>query len=149
MTQQLQLTFFNNSNGVPVGELSLDGKRMLATTHPATIAAALFAMDEEGLSVKTSRGECAIGFPVLSKDLENLNAIALKELAQFLSLFATFSYFDFAHPEPCDRHADIHFRTAVHHLASDVVKVRPIGPEPKGWKKELKKRNQFVYYPHC
>lgn len=149
MKQKLELTFFNNHNEVPVGELSLAGKRMLATTHPATIAAAIFAMDHEGLSVKTTRGECEIGFPVLRHDLENLGAVAMQEQAHFLSLFATFSYFDFANPEPWDDQADIHFRTAVHHLAPELIKVRPNGPEPKGWRRALRKRNQFVYYPHC
>ena len=73
----------------------------------------------------------------------------MQEQVQFLSLFATFSYFDFANPEPWDGHADIHFRTAVHHLAPELIKVRPRNPEPKGWKRELRKRNRFVYYPHC
>ena len=149
MKKGLTLKFFDNGRGVPVGDLYVGERAVLSTTHPATIAAAIFSMDGEKLSVKTELGTCAIGFPVLRPDLEKLNTIASEHYAQFLSAFATFSYFDFSNPEPWDNQAEIHFRTAVHHLPAELVQVRPEGPQPKDWKKQLKRRNRFVYYPPC
>jgi hypothetical protein len=41
----LHSTSFKNSRGVFVGDLYLDERRLLATTHPATVVAAIYAMD--------------------------------------------------------------------------------------------------------
>jgi len=59
----LKLRFYPNSRGVWVGELLCDETRLLATTHPATIAAAIFAMDEHTLCVETSLGSFEMVFP--------------------------------------------------------------------------------------
>ncbi len=65
------------------------------------------------------------------------------------NLFCTFSRFDFSRPSRNDSHADVHFRTAVHHLPHELVKVYPSEPEPTEFKRQLKKRNQYIYYPWC
>jgi len=54
--QGATLTFFLNSKGAPVADLYLGTRRLLATTHPATIVAALFAMDINELTVITLLG---------------------------------------------------------------------------------------------
>jgi hypothetical protein len=66
-----------------------------------------------------------------------------------MRLFVIFSRFDFANPLPYDTKAEIHFRVAVYHLPPELVKVRPLGPEPKDFKRQLKNRNRFIYYPWC
>ena len=146
----LKLTFYRNHNEVWIGDLHLDKNRLLATTHPATIAAAIFAMDEYSVYVETEKGSFDMTFPADTSDLDPLGDLMLDEdMVKWMSLFCTFSRFDFADPHPLDSQADIHFRTAVHHLPAELVKVRPGEPEPKGFKKELRKRNQYIYYPWC
>src|SRR6202051_1868655 len=52
MDKMLKLRFYPNSRGVWVGELLDDESPLLATTHPATVAAAIFAMDKCSLCVE-------------------------------------------------------------------------------------------------
>jgi len=146
----LKLTFYRNSNDVWIGDLSDGETRLLATTHPATIAAAIFAMDEYGLQVVTEHGTFEMEFPASTGELDALGQLMLdQDMGKWMSGFCTFSRFDFVNPQAMDTQADIHLRTAIHHLPSEFVKVRPNKAEPKGFKKELKKRNQFIYYPWC
>ncbi|MFL9959073.1 hypothetical protein PQR65_37370 [Paraburkholderia nemoris] len=133
----LTLRFFQNSRGVWVGELLEAGTRMLATTHPATIAAAIFAMDEYRLRVETNAGSFEMKFPFDTDEQVQLGRLVQDaQMGEWLSLFCTFSRFDFAHPAPNDTRADIHFRTAVHHLPQELVKVYPSGPEPRDFKQQ-------------
>lgn len=144
----LTLTFYQNSQGVYIGDLHQGDRRLLATTHPATIAAAIFALDQYDLEVKTDKGSLVISFPVETGDLDPLGAIMLDNaMGEFMSGFATFSYFDFANPPPIDPYAAIHFRTAVHHLPKDLIKVLPSTPAPKSFKKDLRERNKYIYFP--
>ena len=123
---------------------------LLATTHPATIAAAIFAMDEYELEVATVKGSMQVSIPVETEVLDPLGEImADSDMGEFMSGFATFSRFDFANPSQFDTQADVHFRTAVHHLPDELVKIRPAEPAPKGFPAELKKRNQYIYFPNC
>ncbi|PMS17477.1 hypothetical protein C0Z18_20555 [Trinickia dabaoshanensis] len=146
----LKLTFFRNCQNVWIGELLLDEVRLLATSHPATIAAAIFAMDEYSVRVETEKGSFDIDFPLDMAELPSWLPIMLDaEMAQWMCSLYTFSQFDFVKPHPLDTRADIHFRTAIHHLPSELVKVRPTKPEPKSFKKELKNRNKYIYYPWC
>lgn len=146
----LKLKFYPNSQDVWIGELFEDETRLLATTHPATIAAAIFAMDQYSLNVETDRGSFEMEFPVNIGQLDVLGRLMHdEEMGKWMSSFVTFSRFDFANPDPMDSQADIHFRTAVHHLPPELVKIRPSEPEPKDFKKQLKKRNQYIYYPWC
>ena len=144
----LRLMFYPNSRGVWVGELQNDETRLLATTHPATIAAAIFAMDEGSVRVETDNGSFEMHFPFNDDEFDSLGAVIQDgEMGYWMSLFCTFSRFDFVNPLPYDTHADIHFRTAVHHLPPELVKIRPEAPEPKDFAKQLKKRNRYIYYP--
>ncbi len=59
----LRLGFYRNSKGIWVGDLHADQARLLATTHPATIAAAIFAMDEHSLMLETELGRFEMQFP--------------------------------------------------------------------------------------
>lgn len=146
----LKLTFYRNSNDVWIGDLSDGETRLLATTHPATIAAAISAMNEYGVDVETERGSFGMEFPGSTGELDALGQLMVDmEMGKWMSGFCTFSRFDFVNPHPMDTQADIHLRTAIHHLPPELVKVRPTEAEPKGFRKQLKKRNQFIYYPWC
>ncbi|AJX23262.1 hypothetical protein AQ910_05680 [Burkholderia pseudomallei] len=146
----LTLMFYQNCSGVWVGDLTRDESRLLATTHPATIAAAIFAMDEYSVRVETEQGRFEMEFPVNTGELDALGQLMLdQDMGKWMSGFCTFSRFDFANPDPMDTRADIHLRTAIHHLPPELVKVRPTKPEPKSFKKALKNQNKYVYYPWC
>lgn len=158
MQNKLMLTLYKNDRGAVIGDLYLvtQGgdkqtlKRLLATAHPATICASIFAMDRYEFIFKSERGEEEFEFPV---DYIQLDALAMhmndQAEADFMSGFATFSRFDFANPSPFDSQADIHFRVSAHHLGKDLVKIHPSLPVPKSFKKDLKYRNKFIYYPWC
>jgi hypothetical protein len=152
MKKNLVLSLYRNSRGVVVGDLYAFGgqQRILATTHPATIAAAVFAMAEESFVFRAGNKEKQFKFPILLEELGPLASLLADQAeGHYMSCFATFSQFDFAHPLPFDTQAEIHFRVAVHHLKSELVAIRPMEPAPKGFKKELRNRNRFVYYPYC
>jgi hypothetical protein len=150
MQNKLVLSLYRNSRGAVIGDLYLGEKRLMATTHPATIAAAIFAMDEYDFVFKSKKGDEEFEFPVDSSQLDDLVRLLEDQAeADFMSGFATFSRFDFANPHPFDTQAPIHWRVAVHHLGAELVKVVPTEPAPKGFKKELRGRNRYVYYPYC
>ncbi|WP_322050562.1 hypothetical protein [Paraburkholderia bannensis] len=144
----LRLMFYPNSRGVWVGDLYDDDVRLLATTHPATIAAAIFAMDGHSLRVETEDGFFEMQFPFEENEFDDIaKVLEDDQMGQWMTLFFTFSRFDFSNPLPYDTRAEIHFRAAVHHLPTELVKIRPSEPNPKGFKKQLKNRNQYIYYP--
>jgi len=47
-----------------------------------------------------------------------------------MSGFVTFSRLNFAHPLPFDTQAEINWRTAVHQMPNEFVKVGPMEPAP-------------------
>jgi len=150
MQNKLVLSLYRNSRGAVIGDLYCNGRRTLATTHPATIAAAIFSLDEYDFVFKSDKGMREFEFPVVTGELESLASLLADQAeADFMSGFATFSRFDFAHPLPFDTQAEIHHRVAVHHIGPELVKVAPAEPAPKGFKKELRNRNRYVYYPYC
>lgn len=162
---KLTLTFFKNSKGAPVADLHLGERRLLATTHPATIVAAIFAMGLTELEVVTTEGSHIgeVAFQEPGTDLWPIPAINLRlqlnpRLYQFRHLAPAasfvpllegldlFAYEDWYDPTEL---ADEHLRAAHHHLPKDLIK-RPLEtPDPKGWKKTLARRNGWVYFPFC
>jgi len=158
MENKLMLTLYKNDRGAVIGDLYLvtQGgdkptlKRLLATAHPATICASIFAMDRYEFIFKSARGEEEFEFPVGCIQLDAL-AMHVNDQAEadFMSGFATFSRFDFAHPAPFDTQADIHFRVAVHYLPTELMKIQPSLPVPKSFKKNLKERKKYIYHPWC
>lgn len=149
MKKNIVLSLYANSRGAVIGDLYADAARVLATTHPATIAAAIFAMDEKTIVFKSDKGEAEFAFPFKNDDFGALASL-LDNLDQvvFMTGFATFSHFDFLHPAPFDDQAEIHHRVAAHHLLEKFVQVAPSSPAPKGFKKELRNRNKYIYFPH-
>ncbi|MDN7407975.1 hypothetical protein QZM42_05375 [Burkholderia vietnamiensis] len=144
----LNLLFYKNSAGVHIGDLYKDEQRLLATTHPATIAAAVFALDEYSLTVKTDKGVHTMHFPCEDEDMMPLTLLCVDaEMVQFMTGLATFSNTNYSAPPGSDKHAEVHFRTAVHHLPDELVKNAPKGPVPKTFKAALRERNRFIYYP--
>ncbi|MGE8160356.1 hypothetical protein ACQKRQ_09365 [Paraburkholderia sp. NPDC080076] len=144
----LILTFYANLRGDWVGELFDNETRLLATTHPATIAAAIFAMEGYSLHVETYEGSFTMQFPFDIDERDLLGDLMQDEkMGKWMSLFCFYSHFDFANPLPCDSRPDIHFRTAVHHLPRRLVKVHPSGPKPMDFEKLLEERNRSIYYP--
>lgn len=161
----LSLTFFENTNGAPVGDLHLGERRLLATTHPATIVAAMFAMELTELKVATSVGSHVGKVEFLEADAEFPPLPALKirmglnpRLYQFRHLAPTEDYVLLLEGldlfvnenwyEPTEL-ADEHLRAAHHHLPKDVIKRPLTTPAPKGWKATLKRRNGWIYFPDC
>lgn len=150
MNNQLVLQLYKNSRGAVIGDLYHGAKRLLASAHPATIAAAIFSMDEYSFYFKSKNGIGEFAFPVDIGELDALGCLIEDQAGgDFMSGFATFSQFDFANPAPWDTQADIHFRTAAAHLPTILLKVRPTEPPPKSFKKELKNREKYVYFPAC
>ncbi|MDR5813829.1 hypothetical protein QCE62_09550 [Caballeronia sp. LZ033] len=144
----LTLLFYKNTSGAYVGDLYKGEQRLLATTHPATIAAAVFALDEYSLEIKTDKGAHTMQFPCEDDDLMPLTLLCVEpSMVHFITGLATFSATNFSAPPGFDKQADIHFRTAVHHLPDELVKNAPKGPVPKTFKAALRERNQFIYYP--
>ncbi|MGM9481764.1 hypothetical protein ACS5PN_11330 [Roseateles sp. NT4] len=163
--QELTLTFFSNHNGVPVADLYLGERRLLATTHPATIVAALYAMNETELTVITEAGKHTGNFEFFEPEDDAWPLGAINLHLQFNP-----QNYQFRHLAPSDNYylllegldlfsfeiwhsptalADEHLRAAHHHLPQDLIR-RPLTTRnPKGWKKTLEKRNDFVYFPEC
>ena len=150
MENKIVLSLYKNSRGAVIGNLAKGPARLIATTHPATIAAAIFAMGENTIVFRTDKGEAEFAFPIEIEDLPELASLLdNQDQANFMSGFATFSRFDFLHPLPWDTQADLHLRVAVHHMDEQLVRIAPLSPPPKGFKKELRARNCYVYYPYC
>ena len=161
----VKLTFFHNSKDVPVADLYIGERRLIATTHPATIVGAMFAMKRTSLKVVTSVGSHTGTLRFLEVDERGIPLPALKvlmgiqpHLCQFLHLAPAETYVPllqgldlFAREnwyEPNDV-CDEYIRAAHHHLPADVIKRPLLTPEPKGWKKTLQRRNGWIYFPHC
>ncbi len=150
MDNTLVLSLYKNSRGAVIGDLYRGEERLLATAHPATIAAAIFSMDKYSFIFKSKKGQGEFSFPIDIGELDALGCLVEdQDDGKFLSGFATFSRFDFANPAPFDTQADIHFRTAVFHLPKALLRVLPSEPQPKSFKKDLKTRNKYVYFPYC
>jgi len=162
---QLTLTFFSNSNGVPVANLHLGERQLLATTHPATIVAAIFVMGMTELTVVTADGRhtgeldfAGPGDNLLPIPVPNALMQLDPHLYQFRHLSPAASYFLllegldlFANEnwyEPTEL-ADEHLRAAHHHLPKDLVRRPLVTAAPKGWKKTLARRNRWIYFPFC
>lgn len=151
MKNNVVLELFKNSRGAVIGDLYVNGTRILATSHPATLAAAVFVMAECEFEFHSIKGFGTFSFPVKTEELGFLAQLLSDQTeGNFISNFGTFSHFDFANPMfKEDKETDIHFRAAAHHLPSQLRVVIPTKPQPAGFKKELRKRNKFVYYPLC
>ena len=150
MQNSLILKLYKNSRGVSVGDLYRGTERILATTHPATIAASMYSMDEYSFIFSSNKGFGEFAFPIDTGELDALGYLVEDlEDGNFMSGFATFSRVDFASPGPRDTQADIHFRVATHHINRNLLKVLPAKPQPKSFKKDLKARNRFIYFPWC
>lgn len=148
MNNKIVLSLYENSRGAVIGNLVQGSTRLIATTHPATIAASIFAMAEKTFVFKSDKGEVEFSFPIQIEDLPELASLLDdQDQGDFISGFATFSQFDFLHPLPWDTQADIHHRVAAHHLGEQFVRVAPMSPPPKGFKKELRNRNKYIYFP--
>ena len=161
----LTLTFFTNDNGAPVADLYLGKRRLLATTHPATIVAALFAMDRTELTVVTAEGSHSgtMNFLEAGADFWPIEAMNLRmqlnpRLYQFRHLAPTQSYapllegldlFAYENWYNLTEVADEHLRAAHHHLPKDLLKRPLLTSAPKGWKKTVARRNGWIYFPFC
>lgn len=103
MQNKLQISFYENSNGVTVGSLKFDHQALLDTTHPATTAYALQALGAESVEIvhKSIRFEMSLpSLMVLSSQLS-----ALGQHAKWLSHFMMFSQIDSFNPPAIDTQA--------------------------------------------
>ncbi|WP_322014922.1 hypothetical protein [Paraburkholderia sp. J12] len=148
----MKLRFNNYENSLLIGELiSDDGQMLLATSHPATIAAALYAMDCKTLMLDYGPEAMEMAFPCGIALMVHACRLQLDgPLRQWLDTFMRFSSGNFSGTsEALPPYAEIHFRTAVHHLPVSLVKNRPMAPEPKGFRRELRERNRTIFFPLC
>lgn len=161
----LTLTLYKNDNGVSIGDLFLEEQRLLATTHPASIVASIFAMGLSRLKVTTPKGSHtgtlrfvpegseAVPLPVLkmrmdmNPELYQFNHLGSNSSEKaFLEGIDLFSNEDWRKPnEVCDEY----IRIAHHHLPPALIKHPLTNPEPAGWKKTMLEKNKFIYFPHC
>ena len=161
----MKLTFFRNTKGAPVADLYMGERQLIATTHPATIVGAMFAMKRTRLTVVTTAGSHTGTLRFLDPDEKGIPLIVLKvflenrpDLLQFLHLAPDESYVPLLQGleifalekwrEPNDE-CDEYIRAAYHHLPKDVIERPLLKPVPKGWKKTLKRRNGWIYFPDC
>lgn len=161
----LDLTFFENHHGVAIADLYFGERRLIATNHPATIVAAMFAMGRKRLRVHTKLGTHTADLQFAEAGAENPGPVVAKmrmdinpRLYRFAHLASTPSerevlegldVFTFENWEEPNEVADEYIRIAHHHLPADVI-ARPLTtPAPRDWLQRLKKRNQFIYFPDC
>lgn len=153
MQPHLMLTLYRNVKGAVIGELyavedNKDSTILLATTHPATLAAAVFAMDAAAFTFKSPLGIQSFSFPMALEELSGLEKLLVDaDEGVFMSGFASFSQVDFARPDAAATRADLHYRVAVHYLPAKLVQHRPSAPEPADFARELRNRNPYIYYP--
>ena len=117
MQNKFQISFYENSQGVTVGSLSIGHQKLLDTTHPATIAYALQAMNAESVEITHESTSFEIPLPgvmLMSRQLESLG-----QHAHWVSHFLMFSQIDSFNPPAIDDRADIYFWTAIHFLPID------------------------------
>ncbi|WP_233863684.1 hypothetical protein [Paraburkholderia adhaesiva] len=146
----LKVSFYRCDNGVLIGALSGDGVRLLETAHPATIAAAIFAMDVPEYVIDTGAGVLDAQLPASPYLLCQIKELSMDvDMQQWLKVFWRLSWVKFDDTDDPDCHAEIHFRTATHHLPIKLIRRWPVGPEPKCFRKELRKRNRSILYPLC
>ena len=147
MQNKFQISFYENSPGVTVGSLSIGHQKLLDTTHPATIAYALQAMNAESVEITHESTSFEIPLPgvmLMSRQLESLG-----QHAHWVSHFLMFSQIDSFNPPAIDDRADIHLRTAIHFLPKGLVKRKPTSAKPQDWTKKLNFRKGFIYFPFC
>ncbi|MDB5854801.1 MAG: hypothetical protein JWR22_2842 [Herminiimonas sp.] len=145
----LYLDFSRNAAGAVIGNLTLGDEPLLSTSHPATLAAAVYAMGASAITMKTADGECKIPFPLTYVTVFGREANLAEDEIVFLRAFGTFSHIAFDAPEDFDIYSEDHLRATVEHLPRQLVVIRPKTPEPKGWAKIFKAKNSFIYYPFC
>lgn len=147
MNNTFQITFFKNSNGVSVGTLSCAKQPLISTTHPATIAYALQALDADSAEISHQTSSFQLPLPCSMVLQSQLDALGVHD--HWIVNLATFSQIDSFNPDKMDFEADIHLRTAIHFLPKELVQRRPLGKAPANWKAALRFRKQFIYYPFC
>jgi hypothetical protein len=150
MKNQYILKCFRNSRNAVIFDLYIDDKRLLATSHPATISAALFAMGASEFIFKREEGEHKFSFPLRLDEVTSLgNLLTDQAEADLWSGMLFFSNINFLNPPSIDTQAEKHLRLAVHHIAPEYIKNCPVTPPLSSFKRELNRRNKFIYFPHC
>lgn len=149
MSQPLVLTLYRNSRNAVIGDLYHAGHRIFACSDAATLAAALYSMQAREFTFKSVLGEGVFAFPLAFDELEALAMLMRDQKeADFISLFGSFSQFDFAHPIPGDIRAETHWRASTIALeGTGLITLRPSTPAPAGFAKVLRERNKYIYYP--
>ena len=133
-----------------VGRIYSDEVELFAASHPATVTAALFALGAEGFMFHHGEGIARASSIAADGTQCCLLPVADdSEGEKFVDAIIMFHNLSFKNGAPKDGIADIHFRTAVHHLPEASVQNRPTTPPPVGFKAELRERNKYVYFPNC
>lgn len=147
MQNKFQISFYENSKGATVASLTYGNQTLLDTTHPATIAYALQALGADAVDFEHQSQRHAMALPCMFTTHELMTAVG--KHVEWVVLFMFFSQIDSFNPPAQDKEADIHLRTAIHFLPEQLVTRKPTSAPRKNWKKELKFRKSFIYYPFC
>ena len=147
MQNKFQIAFYENHNGSTVASLKCGTQTLLDTTHPATIAYALQALGAGSVEFlhQSISYEMALPSMIITSDL----LAGFGEHAEWVLRFMWFTQVDSFNPPAQDDLADIHLRTALHFLPKNLVVRKPTSAKPQNWRKALKFRKDFIYYPHC
>lgn len=135
------LSLSTETVGVVAGNLFRGGGRLLSMTHPATIAAAIFAMGECKVVLLTNTEAVQFPFPISVADMCAVQRlIDDADEADFLWGLAKASWFDFHNPHPADNRArpQFHLMEAVSHLPEFLVRNGQPPTEPKGFTEKPK-----------
>jgi len=139
-----------NVSGAVIARIYFGGNEVFAAAHPGTVAAALFALGVEGFVFHHGAGIESVTSTDSNGQFCCLLPIAEDHLGEkFVDAILMFHTLSFKDGVPNDGAADIHFRTAVHHLPEVSVVNVPTTPAPPGFKKDLRERNKYVYFPNC
>lgn len=150
MKKNIFIQLDKNSTGAVIGRIYSGGVEILAASHPGTVAAALFAMGISGFMFHHGAGIESASSTDSNGVFCCLLPIADDHLGEkFVDATIMFTELSYKDGIPDDGPADDHFRTAVHHLPQEFVVNAPASPAPPGFKKELRERNKYVYFPDC
>jgi len=150
MKKNIFIELDKNVAGAVIARIYHDGVELLAASHPGTIAAALFALGVSGFMFHQGAGIAEVSAIDVSGTQCCLLPIADDRVGEkFVDAILMFHNLSFKAGVPNDGIADIHFRTAVHHLPMASVRNHPTTPPPAGFKAALRERNKYVYFPDC
>lgn len=150
MKKNIFIELDKNVAGAVIARIYSGGVEVLAASHPATVAAALFALGVAGFMFHQGAGITVASSINADGKLCCLLPLAEDQAGEkFVDAIVMFHTRGFKDGGADVGIADIHLRVAVHHLPTDLVLNRPTTPPPADFKALLRERNKYVFFPDC